>query len=58
MQLQNKFNNEKWSFYHNLSGPNKKIEKNFNFGPLRSKNWTLEVQKFPNFKLFQFFDQG
>ena len=39
MQLQNKFNNEKWSFYHNLSGPNKKIEKNFNFGPLRSKNF-------------------
>ena len=37
MQLQNKFNNEKWSFYHNLSGPNKKIEKKIIFGPLRSK---------------------
>ena len=38
MQLQNKFNNEKWSFYHNLSGPNKKIEKKNQF-------WTTKVQK-------------
>ena len=27
MPLQKKFNNEKWSFYHNLSSPNQKIVK-------------------------------
>ena len=58
MLIQKKFNNEKWSFYHNLSGPNKKIEKKINFGPLRSKNWTLKVQKFPKWKFFQIFDWG
>jgi hypothetical protein len=27
MPLQKKFNNEKWSFYHNLSSPIKKLKK-------------------------------
>ena len=43
MPLQKKFNKEKWSFYHNLSSSNQKIEKNRileNFGPLRSNFWT------------------
>jgi hypothetical protein len=36
--LQKKFNNEKWSFYHNLSSPNQKFEKYSIleiFGPIR-----------------------
>ena len=43
MPLQKNFNNEKWSFYHNLSSPNQKklkISILDIFGPLRSNFWT------------------
>ena len=46
MQLQKKFNNEKWLFYHNLSSPNQKNEKRSileNFGPLRSNFLDLDM---------------
>ena len=36
MLIQKKFNNEKWSFYHNLSSPNLKIGKNSIL-----KNWIM-----------------